>query len=117
MTVLYTELRPQQFRERRPRAHRLPAAGTLEWHGEHPPLGPTGCSRRDFVELAQEVGGIVLPMLFVGPDRQRDTPDGPLFGMDLCLTDDPRHRYPNQQLAGSAYWVLMGRFMTCCVPC
>ncbi len=112
MTVLYTELRPQQFRERlatAPIAY-LPL-GTLEWHGEHLPLGSDGLqSQGFFVELAQEVGGIVLPMLFVGPDRQRDTPDGPLFGMDLCLTDDPRHRYPTQQLAGSAYWVPDGLF-------
>jgi len=107
MSVLYAELRPQQFRERlagAPIAY-LPL-GTLEWHGEHLPLGADGLqSQGFFVELAQEVGGMVLPMLFLGPDRKRETPDGPLYGMDLCLTDDPKHQYPTQQLAGSAYWL------------
>jgi len=106
MSVLYAELRPQQFRERlaaAPIAY-LPL-GTLEWHGEHLPLGSDGLqSQGFFLELAQAVGGIVLPMLFLGPDRKRDTPAGQLYGMDLCLTSAPAQRYPTQQLDGSAYW-------------
>jgi creatinine amidohydrolase len=106
MSVLYAELRPQQFRERlatAPIAY-LPL-GTLEWHGEHLPLGSDGLqSQGFFVELAEEVGGIVLPMLFLGPDRMRETETGPLYGMDLCLTSAPEYQYPTQQLDGSAYW-------------
>jgi len=106
MSVLYAELRPQQFRERlaaAPIAY-LPL-GTLEWHGEHLPLGSDGLQAQGFfVALAQEVGGIVLPMLFLGPDRVRETDGGPLYGMDLCLTPSPERQYPTQQLDGSAYW-------------
>jgi len=106
VSVFYAELRPQQFRERlaaAPIAY-LPL-GTLEWHGEHLPLGSDGIqSQGFFAELAQEVGGIVLPMLFLGPDRRRDTADGSLYGMDLCMTTDSTKQYPTQQLSGSAYW-------------
>ena len=70
MKVLYAELTPQEFRERLAQA---PVAylplGTLEWHGEHLPLGSDGLQSQGFFErLARKVGGIVLPMLFLGPD-------------------------------------------------
>ncbi|MFX1327927.1 MAG: creatininase family protein [Promethearchaeota archaeon] len=68
--VLYTELNPQEFEERllkAPIAY-LPL-GTLEWHGRHMPLGADGLiSSGFFIELAKKIGGIVLPMLFLGPD-------------------------------------------------
>jgi len=80
-SVHYVELTPQDFRQRlaeAPIAY-LPL-GTLEWHGEHLPLGSDGLqSGGFFVELAKRVGGVVLPMLFLGPDRH--------------------------ELDGSAYWV------------
>jgi creatinine amidohydrolase len=102
----YEELTPREFKERlaaAPIAY-LPL-GTLEWHGEHLPLGSDGIqSRGFFVELANRVGGIVLPMLFVGPDR-RQTEDGrELYGMDICRAK-AYPAYPDQQLPGSAYWV------------
>lgn len=107
MTVLYAHLRPEQFRRRlaaAPIAY-LPL-GTLEWHGEHLPLGSDGLQAQGFfVELAQKVGGIVLPMLFLGPDRVRQTATGPLYGMDFCTADRAEHQYPTRQLDGSAYWV------------
>lgn len=69
--VLYSELNPTEFRDRikvAPIAY-LPL-GTLEWHGEHLPLGSDSIQSQDFFEkLAREVGGIVLPSLFLGPDR------------------------------------------------
>lgn len=103
--VLYSELTPAEFRERvaaAPVAY-LPL-GTLEWHGEHLPLGSDGIQSQGFFEmLARRVGGIVLPMLFVGPDREKRLPDGSfLYGMDCPR--QPSH-YPDQQLAGSAYRV------------
>ncbi len=68
--VLYEELTPKEFRERiaeAPIAY-LPL-GTIEWHGEHLPLGADGLQLKNFLEiLAKEVGGIVLPMYFLGPD-------------------------------------------------
>lgn len=105
--VLYAELTPQAFRERLAKAPiaYLPL-GTLEWHGEHLPLGADGLQSQGFFErLAREVGGIVLPMLFMGPDRRRVVGEVELYGMDLCLNAPPEQRYPDQQLAGSAYWV------------
>ena len=112
--VLYEELTPREFKERlaeAPIAY-LPL-GTLEWHGEHLPLGSDGLqSRGFFVDLAKRVGGIVLPMLFVAPDRYRVEPDGTeLYGMDICKAE--RYRaYPDQQLPGSAYWIDEETFAT-----
>lgn len=105
--VLYAELTPQEFRERLGRAPiaYLPL-GTLEWHGEHLPLGSDGLQSRGFFEhLAREVGGIVLPMLFLGPDRKQEENGRGLYGMDICHTGTDDRRYEDQQLAGSAYWV------------
>jgi len=105
--VLYAELTPHEFRERiaaAPIAY-LPL-GTLEWHGEHLPIGSDGLqSYGFFIELAREVGGIVLPMLFLGPDRMQKVDGKELYGMDICKGMPEDRRYPNQQLAGSAYWV------------
>jgi len=107
MKVLYADLTPQEFRDRlaaAPIAY-LPL-GTLEWHGEHLPLGADGLqSQGFFCRLAQEVGGIVLPMLFLGPDRVEISGGHEFYGMDLCRTNQPEQAYPDQQLAGSAYWV------------
>ncbi len=101
--VLYAELTPKRFRERiaaAPIAY-LPL-GTLEWHGEHLPLGADGLqSQAFFVELARKAGGIVLPMLFVGPDYRVETDDGVFYGMDHYGFEGK----PPQQLDGSAYWV------------
>ncbi len=106
-SVLYAELTPRAFRERvaaAPIAY-LPL-GTLEWHGEHLPLGADGLQSQGFFErLAREVGGIVLPMLSLGPDRQRRVDGQDLYGMDLCIGAPPERAYPDGQRDGSAYWV------------
>jgi len=105
MSNYYIELTPSQFRARlaaAPIAY-LPL-GTLEWHSEHLPLGTDGIISGGFFDaLASRVGGIVLPMLFLGPDRVRE--DG-LIGMDFCSfpKDDPAF-YTDRQLDGSAYWI------------
>ncbi len=106
--VLYAELTPQEFRDRiaaAPIAY-LPL-GTLEWHGEHLPIGSDGLqSYNFFIGLAREAGGIVLPMLFLGPDRAEEVDGRELYGMDTLGEGMPQgKRYKNQQLAGSAYWV------------
>ena len=112
--VLYAELTPQEFRERiaaAPIAY-LPL-GTLEWHGEHLPLGSDGLqSYGFFIHLARSVGGIVLPMLFLGPDRMQKVDGCELYGMDICQDMPQEMRYENQQLAGSAYWVPEETFRT-----
>ncbi len=106
--VFYEELTPKEFRLRikeAPIAY-LPL-GTLEWHGEHLPLGADGIQSRGFFELlAKRVGGIVLPMLFLGPDRVNEKDGRKLFGMDVCrLKPGEEHYYESGQLDGSAYWV------------
>jgi creatinine amidohydrolase len=102
--VCYEELRPREFARRLARAPiaYLPL-GTLEWHGLHLPLGADGLQSGGFFQLlAQRVGGIVLPMLFVGPDLTR-VEDGQTFiGMDFWSR--PEGQQP-RQLPGSAYYV------------
>ena len=113
--VLYAELTPHEFRDRladAPIAY-LPL-GTLEWHGEHLPLGSDGLqSYGFFIGLAREAGGIVLPMLFLGPDRMQEAGGKELYGMDTLGEGMPEgKRYKNQQLDGSAYWVPEKTFRT-----
>jgi creatinine amidohydrolase len=101
--VLYAELTPRQFRRRiaaGPIAY-LPL-GTLEWHGEHLPLGSDGLqSQGFFIALARKVGGIVLPPLLVGPDMRQEHGGRDYYGMDILSFPDAAP----QQLPGSAYWV------------
>ena len=103
MKTHYRELTPTEFRRRlaeAPIAY-LPL-GTLEWHGEHLPLGSDGLQSEGFMtRLAQRVGGVVLPMLFLGPDLAKHIGDKTYYGMDVhgFKGQDP------QQLDGSAYWV------------
>jgi creatinine amidohydrolase len=106
--VLYEELTPTEFRERiaeAPVAY-LPL-GTIEWHGEHLPLGSDGLQSKGFFELlAREAGGIVYPMLFMGPDRGQVVEGREYYGMDYSTRDeDSEFFYPIQQLAGSSYWI------------
>jgi creatinine amidohydrolase len=101
--ILYVELTPEEFEQRLSKAPigYLPL-GTLEWHGRHMPLGADGLiSSGFFVELAKKVGGIVLPMLFLGTDSSKNVEGKQYYGMDI-------NSYPSshpQQLIGSAYWI------------
>jgi len=101
--VKYAELRPETFRQR---LHQKPLAylplGTLEWHGEHLPLGADAIqSEALMIECAKRFGGVVLPPLFLGPDRRMEIDDGSyLIGMDYAKSTSP-----NKQLDGSCYWV------------
>ncbi|MCW8130307.1 MAG: creatininase family protein [Planctomycetota bacterium] len=106
--VRYADLLPHEFRARlkaRPVAY-LPL-GTLEWHGEHLPLGTDAIiSEALFVRCARELGGIVLPPVHLGPDRIK--PAGPgqtLIGMDYHESVEPA-----RPLDGSCYWVSQGFF-------
>ncbi|HZU87118.1 MAG TPA: creatininase family protein [Anaerolineaceae bacterium] len=109
-SVLYAELTPAEFRQRladAPIAY-LPL-GTLEWHGEHLPLGADGLQAQGFfTQLARRAGGIVLPMLFLGPDAHQMTAGQEFFGMDIF-------GFPKgepQQLDGSAYWIADEQFQS-----
>jgi creatinine amidohydrolase len=104
--VLYEELLPDEFIER---INECPIAylplGTLEWHGLHLPLGADGIQSRDFfIALAEKMGGIVLPMLFLGPDLIKKSPDHDdtiYVGMDFYSFEDDHM----QQLEGTAYYI------------
>jgi creatinine amidohydrolase len=106
--VLYQELTPAEFTAR---LEKCPVAylplGTLEWHSFHLPLGSDGLQSQGFFEkLAAEAGGIVLPMLFIGPDGYDTLINGhEYYGMDCASRFSPQGNYPIQQLKGSAYWV------------
>jgi len=106
--VLYEELTPAEFSARLancPVAY-LPL-GTIEWHSDHLPLGSDGLQSKEFFKrLADEVGGIVLPMLFIGPDRYDTLINGKeYYGMDCGKLFSDQCLYEIQQLTGSAYRV------------
>ena len=104
--VLYEELLPEEFVQR---MQEMPVAylplGTLEWHGPHMPLGADGIQSKElFVRVAEKVGGVVLPILFMGPDRVFHDHEKSFYGMDIN-TEGALHTYYVQQLKGSAYWL------------
>lgn len=101
--VRYAELLPHEFRARLaacPVAY-LPL-GTLEWHGEHLPLGADAIQSESLmVECARRFGGVVMPPIHLGPDRSKQGEDGSLLvGMDYAESTVPPRR-----LDGSCYWV------------
>lgn len=101
--VLYEELLPCEFIDR---INALPLAylplGTLEWHGRHLPLGSDGIQAKGVFEgLAKKAGGIVLPMLFLGPDTSIQKDNKFYYGMDIHSFNEENP----QQLEGSAYYI------------
>lgn len=68
----------------------------------HLPLCSDGIqSRGIFSRLAEQIGGIVLSMLFLGPDQSFCSDGIDYYGMDKFSFEEG---HP-QQLEGSAYWV------------
>ncbi|HYW95825.1 MAG TPA: creatininase family protein [Bacteroidales bacterium] len=106
--VMIAECTPTEFRQRlaeAPIAY-LPL-GTIEWHGEHLPLGADGLQSQGFFrELASEAGGMVFPMFFLGPDRTLEADGKEYYGMDTGNFDTSSgHDYARRQFDGSTYWV------------
>jgi creatinine amidohydrolase len=107
--VLYERLTPSEFQDRLKKAPiaYLPL-GTLEWHSLHLPLGSDSLqSQTFFIKLAQRVGGVVLPPLFLGPDEVKKVDDFEYYGMDI-FGYSPK---TPQQLKGSAYWIPSDLFL------
>jgi creatinine amidohydrolase len=106
--VYYAELLPHEFMKR---LHDKPVAylplGTLEWHGVHLPLGSDAIqSEALMVACAQQLGGVVMPPIFLGPDQAVLGKTGQSFyGMDAIPAS-----LPPRQLEGSCYWVSKGFF-------
>lgn len=71
--VQYERLRPAQIVERRtacPVAY-LPV-GTIEWHGEHNPVGlDTLKMHALLIRCAEDIGGLVFPPLYYGESREQ----------------------------------------------
>jgi len=72
-TVQYERLRPGQIAELR---GRCPVAylpiGTIEWHGEHNPVGlDTLKEHALLIRCAREIGGLVFPPLYYGENREK----------------------------------------------
>ncbi|MBI5724499.1 MAG: creatininase family protein [Planctomycetes bacterium] len=107
--VDYEELLPHEFQARlkqRPVGY-LPL-GTLEWHGVHNALGADFIQARGlFRRAAARFGGIVLPPVWLGPDRIARQADG----TDLIGMDTSQNTTPNGQLPGSCYWTPKGLFL------
>ena len=107
--VRYAELLPSEFRKRlaeKPLAY-LPL-GTLEWHGEHLPIGSDAFQAEALmVECARRYGGIVLPPIHIGPGPTKLMDDGRLLiGMDFWGDAV----IPPRQLDGDCYWIPDGLF-------
>ena len=71
--VQYERLRPGQIVERR---RKCPVAylplGTIEWHGEHNPVGlDTLKMHALLIKCAEKIGGLVFPPLYYGEDREQ----------------------------------------------
>jgi creatinine amidohydrolase len=73
ISVQYERLRPAQIVARRescPVAY-LPI-GTIEWHGEHNPVGLDTLKIHALLcRCAQEIGGLVFPPLYYGENREQ----------------------------------------------
>lgn len=96
-TVLYEELTPSAFRQKLDHA---PVAylplGTLEYHGEHLPLGTDALhSKGFFMSVARDYGGIVMPMFFLGPSWYTGQPIDSMIAI---------HCTPSPE-TGSCYWI------------
>ncbi len=78
-TVEYELMRPPEIAQARAR---LPLAfipiGPLEWHGPHLPMGMDGLHAHTVaMEVARQVGGVVLPTYYLGSETVRPTDRGP----------------------------------------
>jgi creatinine amidohydrolase len=107
--VDYEELLPNEFQARlAQRSVGYLPIGTLEWHGPHNALGADFIQAHGlFRRAARRFGGIVLPPLWLAPDRiagREAAPD--LIGMDTASTTTPQ-----RQLPGSLYWAPKGLFL------
>lgn len=106
-TVLYSHLTPNALKER---IDKCPVGylplGTLEWHCYHLPIGTDAIESYDLFQLvAEELGGVVFPPLFLGPDITQNIDGKDYYGMELFGTIGATKPYPIQELPGSCYWV------------
>lgn len=83
--------------------------GPLEWHGPHLPLGVDALrAHLAAVEIARRTGGVVLPTLFIGTERERSKKmlrnigfkgDEYIVGMDFPSNCLPSLYFPEETFA------------------
>lgn len=83
--------------------------GPLEWHGPHLPYGVDPLNAETVaLRVAGEVGGVVLPTLYLGTERERTPemleamgfePDEYIVGMDFPANGLPSYYFPEEILA------------------
>ena len=106
--VEYVKLTPTEFRYR---LKKTPIAylplGTIEWHGEHLPLGSDGLQSFEFFKLlAKKSGGMVLPMLYLGPAKMIMHEGKELHGVDHVFSvPGSKEYFPIKQLDGQCFRV------------
>ena len=102
-TVLYERLTPKDFLKRigeAPIAY-LPL-GTLEYHGEHLPLGSDSMQSGGFFQrLAEIAGGVVMPEIFLSACKRIEKDGRDYIGMDIYAFPEGQP----EQLTGSAYYM------------
>lgn len=106
MKIYWEEMKPHEFKEA---LDAMPVAylplGTLEWHGYHMPLGADGLQSEGLFErVAKNIGGIIMPMLFLGCDKKHIINDEEYYGMDV-YNERRISYYEPQKLMGSAYYI------------
>lgn len=102
-SVFYKDLQPLQLLEK---VKKCPVAylpiGTLEWHGRHMPLGTDMIVPESvFAKVAEKIGGVVLPPLFLAPDIKQKIKGKKFAGMEICGFEKDK---PNQ-LYGNCYHI------------
>ena len=96
-------------KERRRKSIIYLPVGPLEWHGPHLPLGVDALrAHLAAVELARRIGGVVLPTLFIGTERERSKKmlknigfkgDEYIVGMDFPSNCLPSLYFPEETFA------------------
>jgi creatinine amidohydrolase len=108
--VRYERLRPAELRaEMKKNSFIYVPVGPLEWHGPHLPIGTDPLIAQEVaIQAAAITGGVVLPTIFVGTERER-TPellqdlgfkgDEYIIGMDFPKNIVKSLYYPEEFLA------------------
>jgi creatinine amidohydrolase len=121
LVVRYERLRPAQIVARReacPVGY-LPI-GTIEWHGEHNPVGLDTLKMHRLLELcAQRIGGLVFPPLYYGENREQALMEANAADRDQIAakmglppsTFDPGHMYQSVAAQNTNYHHLLLHIM------
>ncbi len=90
--------------------------GPLEWHGPHLPMGVDPLNAYMVaLELAKRIGGVVLPPLFVGTERERSSNILKSFGFEgneyIVGMDFSENLLPSLYLKEEVFAVLLRNYL------